>query len=91
MTIEVELKHPITAHGEMVSTLTIKRPTMADLIQMDKAAGDIGKMAKLIECCAKIPPSSVAQLDVEDVNAISEAISPFFSAFLATGKNAQSD
>lgn len=89
--IEVKLKHPIKAHGEEVDVLTFKRPTMADLMQMDKAVGDMGKMAKLIECCAKIPPSSVAMLDVEDVTAISEAISPFFSAFLATGQSAQLD
>lgn len=89
--IEVELKHPIMAHGEEVTKLTFKRPTMADLIQMDKANGEMGKMAKLIECCAKIPASSVAQIDVEDIMHISEVISPFFSTFLPTGKSAQSD
>lgn len=89
--ITVYLKYPIQAHGEEVSTLTFRRPTMADLIKMDQASGEMGKMAKLIECTASIPAGSVAKIDVEDLQAITEAISPFFSGFLPTGKNAQSD
>jgi hypothetical protein len=88
--IEVTLQFPIKAHGEEVSVLKFKRPTMADMIKMDQADGELGKLAKLIESTAQIPASSVAQIDVSDIGRIAEALSPFFSVSLPTGKNAPS-
>lgn len=87
--IEISLKTPITAHGEEVTVLKVRRPTFGDLMQLDNAKGEMGKMAKLIECCAQIPASSVKMIDIEDVQTISEAIGPFFSAFQATGESAE--
>jgi hypothetical protein len=87
--IEVELKMPIEAHGEEITTLKLRRPNFGDMMQMDNAKGEMAKFAKLIEVCGNIPPSSVKKIDVEDVNRIAEAIGPFFSAFPQTGSSAE--
>lgn len=89
MSITVELKHPIQAHGEELATLKLRRPNFGDLMQLDPIKGEMGKMAKLIELCAAIPPSAVKTIDVEDISAISEALAPFFGAFQLTGENAE--
>ena len=90
MAITVELKHPIQAHGETVSVLTMRRPTFGDLMQMDAVKGEMAKTAKLVEVCAQIPASSVRSIDVEDLGAITEAIAPFFGS-LKIGESAESD
>ena len=84
-----KLKYPIQARGEEVHELTFKRLTMRDLMKMDNATGDLGKVAKLIECSAQIPASSVADIDAEDIAGISEILGDFFPNSLLTGENAQ--
>lgn len=91
MSQTVKLKHPIEAHGEEVSELTFRRLTMGDLIRLDSAKGEMAKVAKLIELCAAIPPSSVAKIDAEDIAAISEVVGSFLPSSLPTGESAESD
>jgi hypothetical protein len=89
MTITVELKHAITSDGEEISTLKLKRPNFGDLMQLDSVKGEMAKFAKLIEVCAQIPPSRVKQIDLDDMGAITEAISPFFESFQQIGQSAE--
>lgn len=83
--VEVQLSHPIVAHGETVDVLRFRRPTAGDLEATD-GLGDVAKVNKLIERLAAIPRSSVLSLDAADYPAISEVIAGFFGNSRATGE-----
>lgn len=83
--ISVRLKYPITAHGETIDTIELKRPTVKHLRAMDKAKGDVERVAGLISELAALPPSSVDQIDSEDFGELSEVIAGFFESSPATG------
>lgn len=88
MTDIVKLHAPIDAHGESVSELTLRRPTVQEVraikalpYKIDKneeVSLDMDVAAKYIAVCAGIPPSSVNQLDLADLNSLSWAVAGFF-------------
>lgn len=84
----VKLQVPIEAHGEPLLELTLRRPTVQEVrtikalpYKIDKGEEvslDMDVAAKYIAVCAGIPPSSVNQLDLADLNALSWAVASFF-------------
>jgi len=88
MTDPVKLQVPIEAHGEPLSELTLRRPTVQEVraikalpYKIDKGEDvslDMDVAAKYIAVCASIPPSSVNQLDLSDLNTLSWAVAGFF-------------
>ncbi|MFJ2527144.1 phage tail assembly protein [Pseudomonas helmanticensis] len=84
----VKLQVAIEAHGEPVTELTMRRPTVQEVraikalpYKIDKneeVSLDMDVAAKYIAVCAGIPPSSVNQLDLADLNALSWAVASFF-------------
>ena len=84
----VQLQVPIEAHGEPLSELTLRRPTVQEvraikalpykIDKSDEVSLDMDVAAKYIAVCAGIPPSSVNQLDLADLNALSWAVASFF-------------
>ncbi|AVU74396.1 phage tail assembly protein [Pseudomonas sp. Fig-3] len=84
----VTLRVAIEAHGEPLSELTLRRPTVQEVraikalpYKIDKSEEvslDMDVAAKYIAVCAGIPPSSVNQLDLADLNALSWAVASFF-------------
>lgn len=84
----IKLSQPIEAHGEQLSELTLRRPTVQEVraikslpYKIDKTEDvslDLDVAAKYIAVCAGIPPSSVNQLDLSDFNSLSWAIAGFF-------------
>ena len=84
----VKLQVPIEAHGEPLLELTLRRPTVQEVrtikalpYKVDKGEEvslDMDVAAKYIAVCAGIPPSSVNQLDLADLNALSWAVASFF-------------
>lgn len=94
----VKLQVAIEAHGETVSVLTMRRPTVQEVraikalpYKIDKneeVTLDMDVSAKYIAVCAGIPPSSVNQLDLADLNSLSWAVASFFmSAASAPSSN----
>ena len=86
---------PIQANGEELTELELRRPTVAEVraikalpYKIDKNEDislDMEVAAKYIAVCAGIPPSSVNQLDLSDLNSLSWTVTGFFmSAALAT-------
>jgi len=83
-----KLQVPIEAHSEPVTELTLRRPTVQEVraikalpYKIDKneeVSLDMDVAAKYIAVCAGIPPSSVNQLDLSDLNALSWAVAGFF-------------
>lgn len=88
MSDQVKLQVAIEAHGESVTELTMRRPTVQEVraikalpYKIDKneeVSLDMDVAAKYIAVCAGIPPSSVNQLDLADLNALSWAVASFF-------------
>ena len=84
----VKLHVPIEAHGEPLQELTLRRPTVQEVrtikalpYKIDKSevvSLDMDIAAKYIAVCAGIPPSSVNQLDLADLNVLSWAVASFF-------------
>lgn len=72
----ITLSKPIQAHGETVSTLTLRRPTVAELRQYGQPyaivpssggiKADYQVCAGLISTICAIPPSSVDMIDSAD-------------------------
>ncbi len=88
MTGAVKLQVAIEAHGEPLTELTLRRPTVQEVraikalpyrIDKNEEVGlDMDVAAKYIAVCAGIPPSSVNQLDLADLNTLSWAVAGFF-------------
>ncbi|MCS4258733.1 tail assembly chaperone E/41/14-like protein [Pseudomonas protegens] len=94
MSQAIKLQAPIEAHGETLAELTLRRPTVQEVraikalpYKIDKSEEvglDMDIAAKYIAVCAGIPPSSVNQLDLVDLNALSWAVASFFMTAAST-------
>ncbi len=90
----VKLQVAIEAHGEPLMELTMRRPTVQEVraikalpYKIDKneeVSLDMDVAAKYIAVCAGIPPSSVNQLDLADLNSLSWAVASFFMSAAST-------
>lgn len=88
MSEPIKLDVPIEAHGEQLTELTLRRPTVQEVraikampYKLDKNEDvclDMEVAAKYIAVCAGIPPSSVNQLDLSDLNTLAWAVFSFF-------------
>lgn len=84
----MKLTTPIQAHGEEVTSLTLRRPTVPETRAIKALPFAFGKdeeiilnmdvAAKYIAVCAAIPAPSVNQLDLMDLNALAWEIVGFF-------------
>ena len=84
----IELSTPIQAHGEEVAKLELRRPTVVEVRKMkalpykidaeDAVSVDMDVAAKYIALCGHIPPSSVDQLDLADLNSAAWRVVGFF-------------
>lgn len=86
---EITLAVPIKAHGEELTVLKLRRPTTAEVrkigrmpyVAVDesgKITPDMAVVPDYISVCAGIPPSSVEQLDLSDLNTLAWSIAAFF-------------
>lgn len=88
MTEVVKLDVPIEAHDEQLTELTLRRPTVAEVRkikvlpykvdQNEDAVLDMEAVGKYIAICAAIPPTSVNQLDLADLNKLGWMLFGFF-------------
>jgi len=74
----IKLTVPIEAHGEMISTLTLRRPKAKELREMPlRSALKMGDFYDIAAACADIPPSAFDQIDGADVMHIVEVVGGF--------------
>ena len=96
--LPVKLSSPIQAHGETLTELTLRRPTSKEAraikalpyrMGMDESiAIDLDVAAKYIVACADIPPSSIDQLDLSDLNTLAWKVAGFFMTPASTPSKA---
>ena len=76
--IKIELNYPISAFGETLKTLEIKRrPTAKDLKAMDSEKGEVSKTAALMSRLSDVPPPCIDQMDASDFARAAEVIGGF--------------
>jgi len=72
-TITVQLDDPITAAGEEVAELTIRKPTVKDLRLSNSSAKDeLERTLNMIRDLAGIAPDDLDQLSLTDLGRINE-------------------
>lgn len=84
----MKLVKTIQAHGEEVSSITLRRPTVPECraIKMLPYAIDkeeavtlnLDVAAKYIAVCGAIPASSINELDLNDLNSLAWEVAGFF-------------
>lgn len=73
----ITLTHPIQAHGQTCTELTLpERITLGHMMMMDGQAGPVGQVIGLIAGACKIPLSSAKEIDARDLEAIQDALLP---------------
>lgn len=83
-----KLKVPITAHGEQLTELEVRRPTTKEvrgfkalpytLSENSMPVVEPDVVCKYIAVCAAIPLTSVEQLDLADLNGLAWILIGFF-------------
>jgi hypothetical protein len=88
--ITIKLTTPVQAHGEMVKSLTFRRPTGGDIMAMgdgypiniDWNTGRItpnpAVMGAMMSTLAVVPPSTIKALDAEDWATCAHVLMGFF-------------
>jgi hypothetical protein len=85
------LKHPLEVRDakgnltETIAELRLRRLKGRDMRVLDKAAGGGSMTLALLSASAELPPSTVDQLDAEDVTAAGEIVAGFLGGSLPTG------
>lgn len=89
----VTLKHPIEIRakdsGEIIETITevtLSRVKGRHLKALDSVTGDYNQTLFLIAKMTGHPPSTIDEMDGEDITAIGEIIEGFFGKRRKTGK-----
>ncbi len=92
--VTITLKHPIEAHGDTLTTLSLSEPTLGVLDDVEiSVRGDgsvqfnLGDLHKLVANMASIPPSAAKKIRVSDMAEIGKAVMGFLAEFLPTGAN----
>ncbi|MBK1690970.1 phage tail assembly protein [Ectothiorhodospira mobilis] len=75
---EIKLEHPITADGQEVQSLKLRRPKVRDLEVMEAAGDrDIARSVSLIANLAEVSPDALRELDAGDFMRVSETVAGF--------------
>ena len=74
----IDLDYPITVDGVEVSSLAMRRPTVADQLAFEDGKGSeaVRTVAMMSNLC-DVPPSSIKQLDVVDFAKLAETLKGF--------------
>ena len=75
--VTIELKYPVEAGGEKISSVTLRPITVRDLKAVDGIEGDVTKTAALIGNLSELAPEQVDALDGADFAELSDAVSRF--------------
>lgn len=77
-TTPIELDYPITVDGVEVSSLAMRRPTVADQLAFEDGKGsEAGRTVNMMANLCDVPPASIKQLDVVDFAQLAEVLKGF--------------
>ena len=82
----IKLKYPIIVNDEQLNEINLpERLKLKHMKAMDKATGEVSKIAALIGAMAELPIQAIDQLDIEDFNVIAEVAGGFLAQSQGTG------
>ncbi|NDV11676.1 phage tail assembly protein [Crenobacter caeni] len=87
--VRIQLSVPIKAHGEEITELVLRKPSPDEAktigvlpYRMNDYSSipdiNISAACRYVSLCAGIPPSSVDQMDIADLNTACWAVTGFF-------------
>lgn len=75
--VTVALSKPINVEGMDVSELTLREPTVKDLLAQDRVVGETAQMVAMVAALADIPDACVKQITARDFVKLSKVIGDF--------------
>ena len=80
MSSTIKLKFPIESEGRTLEEVTLRRPTVGDMLNADKGKGNEGdKEVRMFSNLTEIPLTAIEALDLADYRQLQEAYSGFLS------------
>lgn len=77
-TTPIDLDYPITVDGVEVSSLSMRRPTVADQIAFEDGKGsEARRTVALMANLCDVPPASIHELDTADFEKLAEVLKGF--------------
>lgn len=76
-TVTVTLSKPINVEGVEVTELTLREPTVKELLAQDKVVGETAQMVAMVAALADIPDASMKQISARDFVKLSKAVGDF--------------
>jgi hypothetical protein len=76
--ITIPLAKPLTISGASISALSMREPTVADQLAMEKAGGtDADKELAMIANLCEVAPTDLHQLTLKDYKKVQKAFTDF--------------
>jgi hypothetical protein len=77
-TTQIDLDYPITVDGVQVSSLAMRRPTVADQLAFEDGKGsEAARTVTMMANLCDVPPASIKQLDTVDFGKLAAALRGF--------------
>jgi hypothetical protein len=74
----INLQHPITVNGAVISSVTLRRIKVADMRAVAQTGGNgIEQTVMLLSRLGELSPAEIDQLDAADMGVLAEAIAGF--------------
>ncbi len=84
-TTEIQLQHSIKVDGEDVTVLTIRHPKARDFRTLGGLDKPFSVLLDFAAVLANVPPSSIDQLEVDDMNKVVGVVGGFLGKSPVTG------
>jgi hypothetical protein len=73
--MKIDLSFPIEHDGRRITNVTIRRPRVGDMLEMQRKGGDAAGMElTMVALLTGLPPEAISEMDMKDYNAIQAAL-----------------
>jgi hypothetical protein len=80
MPTTLTLEYPFEFEGQTIKTLSLRRPTVADNLAVQKAAAtDAEREIRLLANLAEVTPETIHRMDLKDYGKLQSALASFLS------------
>jgi hypothetical protein len=77
-TTTIDLEYSVEVDGVQVSTLAMRRPTVADQLAFEDGKGTEAKRTvNMMAALCDVPPATIQQLDIVDFQKVAEVLAGF--------------
>jgi hypothetical protein len=77
-TTPIDLEYPVEVDGVQVSTLAMRRPTVADQLAFEEGKGtEAKKTVNMMAALCDVPPATIQQLDIVDFQKLATVMAGF--------------